>query len=104
MGASAAAKGAGESVRKNTVNGSALVFDSDPRTYLADASLVDSSPASAFTGAYVTRTLRDISEDLGVYSLDGPWVTIVDFEAPNTAPSTTANGQWTARAGQQRLQ
>ncbi len=80
-------------------NGSALVFDGDPRTSLAAEALVDDSPASFFTAAYVTRPLRDISLNAGVYALAGPWVTIKNFEAPNTAPSTTANGVWTAVRG-----
>lgn len=86
-------------VGKTAVNGTALVFDGDPRTYLANAALVDSSPAASFTGAYVTRVLRDISLESGTYSLDGPWVTIANLETPNTAPSTTATGQWTALRG-----
>ena len=86
-------------VQKTTVDGSAQVFDPDPRTTLANAALVDSSPASAFTAAYFTRTLRDISFTSPTYSLVGPWVQIVDFEAPNTAPSTTTTGTWTAPRG-----
>jgi hypothetical protein len=84
---------------KGAVDGSALVFDGDPRTYLANAALLDSSPPSAFSAAYVTRTLQGITLSGGVYSLTGPWVQIVDFEAPIDAPSTTADGQWTALRG-----
>ena len=87
------------SAQANTVSGTALVFDPDPRTALADEALVDSSPTLAFTAAYVTRPLRDISESGGVYTLDGPWVVIKDFDAPTDPPSTTANGQWTATRG-----
>jgi hypothetical protein len=90
---------ASAAVSKTTVDGSAKVFDADPRTYLANAALVDSSSASAFTSAYVTRVLRDISLNAGTYSLDGPWVTIVNIEAPSTAPSTTTTGSWTALRG-----
>ncbi len=86
-------------LNKNTVDGSALVFDGDPRTYLNNGSLVDASAASAFTAAYVPRVLKEISENGGVYTLVGPWVQIIDFESPATAPSTTANGQWTAARG-----
>jgi hypothetical protein len=84
---------------KGAVDGSALVFDGDPKTYLANAALLDTSPASAFTAAYVTRTLQGITLSGGVYSLVGPWVQIADFESPTDAPSTTANGQWTALRG-----
>ena len=84
---------------KNTVDGSTLVFDGDPRTYLANAVLVDSSAAAAFTAAYVPRVLHEISESAGVYTLEGPWVQIANFESPNTTPSTTANGQWTSPRG-----
>ena len=87
------------SLNKNTVDGSALVFDGDPRTYLANAALVDSSAAAAFTAAYVPRVLHEISESSGVYTLEGPWVQIADFESPTMAPSTTANGQWTSPRG-----
>ena len=86
-------------VNKSVVDGTARVFDPDPRTYLANASLLDTNLASAFTGAYVTRPLRQISLNLGIYSLDGPWVTLADFEAPTDAPSTTSNGQWMAARG-----
>ena len=82
------------SLNKNVVDGTAYVFDGDPRTYLANASLVDSSAASAFTAAYVPRVLHQISESNGVYRLEGPWVQIIDFESPTTVPSTTANGVW----------
>ena len=84
---------------KTRVTGTAQVFDGDPRTYLANAALVDSSPALSFLGAYVTRPLRDISLDAGTYSLDGLWVTIQNLEFPNTAPSTTATGNWSAQRG-----
>lgn len=84
---------------KATVDGSGKVFETDPRTALQDASLQDNSPASAFTAAYVTKPLRDISENNGVYTLEGPWVRIINFESPNTAPSTTNNGNWTANRG-----
>lgn len=86
-------------IGKTTVNGTALVFDPDPRTHLANDALLDTSPASEFSAAYVTRTLRDISEDDGIYSLDGPWVKVVDFDPPTAAPSTTTDGNWTALRG-----
>ncbi|MEN8165766.1 MAG: hypothetical protein ABFS37_16675, partial [Acidobacteriota bacterium] len=85
--------------KRATVDGSGLVFDPDPRTTLADDSLMDNSPAGNFDAAYLQRTLSDITENAGTYSLVGPWVTIVNFESPNTQPSTTNDGIWTAVRG-----
>lgn len=84
---------------RGPVSGSGLVFDPDPRTTLADDSLRDNSAASAFDSAYLLRTLSDITETSGIYSLVGPWVRIVNFEAPHTQPSTTNDGNWTAVRG-----
>lgn len=72
----------------------AHVFDPDPATTLADSNLSDSAPLATFQQAYQTRTLRDLNFSNGVYRLDGPWVNIVDFEAPNTTPSTSTDGTW----------
>ena len=82
-----------------TTNGTALVFDPDPRTTLKNAALLDSDAASVFASAYVTRPLREISYNAGVFSLTGPWVTIQELETPSNAPSTTATGNWTALRG-----
>lgn len=79
--------------------GTGVVFDPDPRTTLNDNTLADGSPASAFTAAYFTRNLQDITLSSGVYRLTGPYVSIINFEAPTTAPSTTVNGNWTAVRG-----
>ncbi len=79
--------------------GTAVTFDPDPRTTLNNESLVDNSPASAFTPAYLNRNLSGLELTSGTYRLNGPWVNIINFEAPNTAPSTTANGNWTAIRG-----
>ncbi len=81
------------------VNGSGLVFDPDPRTALNTENLTDTSAASAFDAAYSTKTLRDLTVTNGVYKLSGPFVNITDIEAPNTAPSTTTNGVWAAKRG-----
>lgn len=86
-------------LNKTVVDGTAYVFDGDPRTYLANAALIDTSAASAFTAAYVPRVLRQISESNGVYRLEGPWVKIVEYEAPADAPSTTVNGIWNLPRG-----
>ncbi len=80
-------------------NATALVFDPDPRTTLADASLEDNSPASAFENAYISRTLQGVTLTNGVYSLTGPHVEITEIETPNRAPSTSSNGNWTSKRG-----
>lgn len=80
-------------------SGTGVVFDPDPRTTLLDDSLQDGSPAGSFTAAYYTRNLQDITFSGGVYRLTGPWVNIIDFESPSTAPSTTTTGNWTAVRG-----
>ncbi|MES2300067.1 MAG: hypothetical protein V4582_23725 [Pseudomonadota bacterium] len=81
------------------INGSGLVFDPDPRTTLNTDALTDTSAASAFDAAYFTKPMRDLTVSGGVYSLTGPYVNITNLEAPNTAPSTTTNGIWTAKRG-----
>lgn len=81
------------------INGSGFVFDPDPRTTLNTDALTDTSAASAFDAAYFNKPLLDLTVTSGVYKLTGPYVNIKDIEAPNTAPSTTANGVWTAKRG-----
>jgi hypothetical protein len=81
------------------INGSGYVFDPDPRTTLNTDGLTDTSAASAFDAAYSTQPLRDITLVNGVYSLSGPYINIKDIESPNIAPSTTTNGIWTAKRG-----
>jgi len=81
------------------INGSGLAFDPDPRTTLNTDALTDTSAASAFDAAYQTKTLADLTVTNGVYSLSGPFVNIKNIESPATAPSTTNNGVWTAKRG-----
>lgn len=81
------------------INGSGYSFDPDPRTTLNTDALTDTSAASAFDAAYFTRSLRDLTVTSGVYKLSGPYVNITNVEAPNTAASTTTNGVWTAKRG-----
>lgn len=81
------------------INGSGLVFDPDPRTALKNDALTDTSAASAFDAAYATKTLRDLTVTNGLYTLSGPYINIKDIERPNTGPSTTTNGVWTAKRG-----
>jgi len=47
---------------QNTADGTALVFDPDPRTTLMNDTIEDTDPAETFTPAYQLRTLRDITE------------------------------------------
>jgi hypothetical protein len=81
------------------VPGTALVFDSDPVTTLKDGSLRDDSPPNKFDPAYTEAALLDLAKASGTVRLDGPWVNIVDFERPATAPSTTSDGTWRAKRG-----
>jgi len=80
-------------------NGTGIVFDPDPRTTLRNEYLQDDSPPSSFTAAYFTRDLLDISYNGSVYTLTGPWVNIANWDPPNTPPSTTTDGNWTATRG-----
>lgn len=82
-----------------TTNGSARVFDPEPRTTLNTTNIFDSSPASAFTNAYFTRTLQGITVNAGVYTLTGAWVRIHDIESPTSPPSSTTSGSWTNSRG-----
>ncbi len=86
---------------KTTVDGTALVFDPDPRTTLANDALTNTSAAASFDAAYFTKPLRQITLNAGVYTLQGPWVTITNLaaESPLTAVSTTTTGNWTAKRG-----
>lgn len=72
-------------------DGTGAVFDPDPQTTLNQTFTNNSSIPS---GAYLTRTLQDISFDGASYSLSGPYVNIVNLETPNTEPSTRADGVW----------
>lgn len=81
------------------INGSGLVFDPNPRTTLGTDALTDTSAASAFDAAYFTRPLLDLTVTSGVYKLTGPYVNIKNIESPATAPSTTTNGIWSAKRG-----
>ncbi len=79
--------------------GTGKVFDPDPRTTLQNNYLQDNSSAASFTDAYFTRDLLDISYSSGIYRLNGPWVHIGNWDYPNTQPSTTTTGDWTATRG-----
>ena len=79
--------------------GSGVVFDPDPRTTLRNNALQDGSSSALFTDAYFTRTLEDIEFESNRYHLNGPWVYILDWDSPNTPPSTTGDGNWTSLRG-----
>ena len=80
-------------------SGQANAFDPDPVTSLKDDTLTLNSPAAKFDGAYATVTLKDLKKENGVYFLEGPWVKIVDKEEPSTPPSTSRDGIWHAKRG-----
>lgn len=80
-------------------SGKADVFDPDPVTTLQDSALRDNTQGTVFLPAYVNRDLQDITQSGSTFSLTGPWVRISDVEPPQTAPSTTNNGMWTAKRG-----
>jgi hypothetical protein len=79
-------------------DGLGLVFDPDPVTTLR-THLEDNSPAATFDSAYQITPLRDIAFEQGSYALNGPWVSIQNFDSPNTPPSKSPDGQWTAKRG-----
>lgn len=89
-----------EATTPERVDGTALVFDPDPRSFLNNNDLQDNSPKADFEAAYVQRTLRDLAYEFeGYMSLNGPWVRVVDFDTPRTAPSTSADGEWVSKRG-----
>ncbi|WP_374580739.1 hypothetical protein [Pseudoduganella sp.] len=98
-GSGTTAMAAAAAAAPSGINGSGYAFDPDPRTALNTESLTDTSAATSFDAAYSSKTLRDLTVTSGVYKLTGPYVNIKNIEAPNTAPSTTTNGVWTAKRG-----
>jgi subtilisin-like proprotein convertase family protein len=76
------------------VDGTGRVFDPDPLAVSGNPSLPDNDDADSgipFPDAYATRTLRDITNDAGTYSLSGPYVAIQELESPISAPVTTTD-------------
>jgi subtilisin-like proprotein convertase family protein len=84
-------------------DGVGWIFDPDPRTYLQDVTLTDESDPALFEEAYVERELRDLKFDGTTYYLQGPWVKIEDFDPPETPPTTTTDGIWRFKRGEQGL-
>ena len=76
------------------ISGSAQVFDPNPVVTLGRTDLQDDSDDSLFTQAYKNEQLNEISFVNGVYHLRGPKVTLIDFESPDVAPATSADGSW----------
>ncbi len=82
-------------------------FDPDPLT-TAEVSYggqyVDNNDADSpvLTAEVVTHTLRDITFNGSIYSLSGPWITLLDFEPPVSPPATspTPDGFQFTRAAQ----
>ena len=79
--------------------GFGYVFNPDPITSAGvtyGGTYVDASDTDAqwLDDERMTVTLQDITENGGVYSLEGPLVQIVDIEAPNTAPATSNDGNF----------
>ncbi len=83
--------------------GLGLIFDPDPKTALQNDQLRDNSPPEAFEDAYKQVKLLDITQSGPVYYLSGPWVNIVDFDFPDSPPTSTANGDWQGKRGNQQL-
>ena len=90
---------------KRRVDGQGDVFDPDPRTTLMAENMEDSVPDETIESAYITKPLRDITfnDSTNQYELIGPWVQVrqisgSDYE-PNVAPSTTPDGIWNFRRG-----
>ncbi len=81
------------------VNGTAKVFDPNPVIVLSRTDLKDASPAGDFDKAYSVQALNEIGMSNGVYTLTGAKVTIADFEFPDTAPTTTKDGNWNFERG-----
>ena len=81
------------------VDGQATIFRSNPVVDLKDNTLRDNSPDFEFSPAYTTLALQDISLISNQYELTGPWVKIKDWDTPYTAPSTTSDGFWSVKRG-----
>ena len=83
-----------------TADGSALVFLPDPLTVLANSELTDASPSALFEPAYSRQVLPNLLVRDERYHLNGPWVQLVDWSSPATLPSTTTDGSWSAKRGE----
>jgi len=84
------------------VDGAGLVFDPNPVVTANDNTFRDplasagscgfgGTPLATIDGQRVTRTLRDITLAGGIHKLEGPFVRIVNFDAPAHLPPTEAS-------------
>ena len=80
-------------------NGVALVFDPDPRTRLNDENIEDDSPHHAFEEAYSEGLLKELLVKDGLFHLEGPFVALKDFDPPQVAPTTSLDGHWSFKRG-----
>ncbi len=81
------------------IDGTGYIFDPNPVQTLENSELKDEMPGKIFEKAYTQVSLKDIKEVEGKFYLKGPFVEISDFESPRTRPSTTTNGNWDSRRG-----
>lgn len=74
--------------------GSGQVFDPDPETKVGNPNLPDNNDADSgipFPAAYDIRTLNDITNTAGIYSLSGPFAKNIEFEAPTSTLVTATD-------------
>lgn len=83
-----------------TVDGTATVFDPDPlstanATY-GDPGFVDGADADTaqLSAEVVSRTLQDIAENAGTFSLVGPWAECVDWDPPFKGCFAQGSSAW----------
>lgn len=71
--------------------GTGRVFDPDPRSKMGDSTYLDNADADTavpFPASYDIVPLHGITLSAGTYSLSGPYVQLIDDEAPTQAPVT----------------
>lgn len=79
--------------RMTYADGTGRVFDPDPMTKMNDSTYLDNNDADTavpFPAAYDIVPLRGITLTGSTYSLSGPYVQLIDNEAPTVAPVTAA--------------
>jgi hypothetical protein len=81
-------------------DGRALVFDPNPVVVLERDDLTDDSDPSLFEGAYEEKTLSDLSYEDGFYHLRGPWVELLDWDAPMSGVTRKTDGAWFHKRGE----
>ncbi len=81
-------------------DGSGKVFDPDPLTtaqhYYGSDGFEDNGDQdhTALNNQRITLTLQDIEYSVPTYYLNGPYITILDFEAPTVPPVTSNDGNF----------